>query len=173
MPVASPPKCLEGLTLQTSAPCLEQEINGQERISYMLSIDHANRQGSGFWSLGWLTAQHPVGPETHCFHNTWSSILKFRFWSAWHAAHIEIKGYKHAIWSFVTSTGFWKAVPLPESTSTLRRWLSKAVAFHLPMQRSMKEQISLASYILYNPVPGQPRQWQKELPKALWWSSLV
>lgn len=57
---STPPKYLEGLTLQTSAPCLEQEINGQERISYMLSIEHANRQGSGSWSLGWLTAQHPV-----------------------------------------------------------------------------------------------------------------
>lgn len=60
MPVALPPKYLEGLTLQISAPCYKWEINGQERISYMLSIEHANRQGSGSWSLGWLTAQHPV-----------------------------------------------------------------------------------------------------------------
>lgn len=26
----------------------------------MLSIEHANRQGSGSGSLGWLIAQHPV-----------------------------------------------------------------------------------------------------------------
>ena len=70
----------------------------------------------------------PSDPETQCFHNTWSSTVKFRFWSAWQSAHIKVKGYKHASWSPVNSSGFWKADLLPESSNPqemgwLRLWV--------------------------------------------------